>query len=330
MDEATANEREQAAQLQQEEYTVERILSKRAQLLQEKETCMRKVRELGAVPQEAFERFHGQSGKDLYQRLQSCTEQLKKYGHVNKKALDQFVSFSDQREQLVQRKAELDASENAIHELISVLDQRKDEAIERTFKQVAKNFSEVFSELVPIGKAALVMLRKETAETAADETSPRPSTARIEGYSGVTIRVSFNAASGETHMMQQLSGGQKSLVALALIFAIQRCDPAPFYLFDEIDQALDAAHRTAVAAMIHRLSEKAQFITTTFRPELLANADKFYAITYRNKVSHIDCVDRAAALEFIEREAERDGAAADRPGTVAPASEAMLVDGAAV
>ena len=53
--------------------------------------------------------------------------------------------------------------------------------------------------------------------------------------------------------MQQLSGGQKSLVALTLIFAIQKCDPAPFYLFDEIDQALDAQHRKAVAG-IHRLA----------------------------------------------------------------------------
>lgn len=47
--------------------------------------------------------------------------------------------------------------------------------------------------------------------------------------------------------LQQLSGGQKSLVALAMIFAIQKCDPAPFYLFDEIDQALDSQHRHAVA-----------------------------------------------------------------------------------
>ena len=51
--------------------------------------------------------------------------------------------------------------------------------------------------------------------------------------------------------MQQLSGGQKSLVALTLIFAIQKCDPAPFYLFDEIDQALDTQHRKAVAGILY-------------------------------------------------------------------------------
>lgn len=93
--------------------------------------------------------------------------------------------------------------------------------------------------------------------------------------------------SAEMKEMNQLSGGQKSLVALALIFAIQKCDPAPFYLFDEIDQALDAQHRKAVADMIHELAGDAQFITTTFRPELLEKADKFYGVVFRNKANHI-------------------------------------------
>lgn len=58
----------------------------------------------------------------------------------------------------------------------------------------------------------------------------------VDNFTGVGIRVSFTGRNAEMREMNQLSGGQKSLVALALIFAIQKCDPAPFYLFDEIDQ----------------------------------------------------------------------------------------------
>lgn len=65
-------------------------------------------------------------------------------------------------------------------------------------------------------------------------------------------------------------------------------------------QALDAQHRKAVADMIHELSDKAQFITTTFRPELLENAHKFYGVRFRNKVSHIDCVSKEQAKDFVE------------------------------
>jgi len=126
------------------------------------------------------------------------------------------------------------------------------------------------------------------------------STLAVEEYTGVGIRVSFAGKSNEMKDIQQLSGGQKSLVALALIFAIQRCDPAPFYLFDEIDQALDPQYRKSVADMIHELSEKAQFITTTFRPELLEFSDKFYGVRFRNKISIIDCVTREEAYDFVE------------------------------
>lgn len=69
----------------------------------------------------------------------------------------------------------------------------------------------------------------------------------IDSYTGVAIKVSFNSKSDEGLRIQQLSGGQKSLVALAVVFAIQKCDPAPFYLFDEIDANLDADRRTAIA-----------------------------------------------------------------------------------
>lgn len=65
-------------------------------------------------------------------------------------------------------------------------------------------------------------------------------------------------------------------------------------------KALDAQHRKAVADMIHEQSDQAQFITTTFRPELLEHAHKFYGVRFRNKVSHVDCVTREVARDFVE------------------------------
>lgn len=72
------------------------------------------------------------------------------------------------------------------------------------------------------------------------------------------------------------------------------------YMLSPIHQALDAQHRKAVADMIHEQSDQAQFITTTFRPELLEHAHKFYGVRFRNKVSHVDCVTRDVARDFVE------------------------------
>jgi structural maintenance of chromosome 3 (chondroitin sulfate proteoglycan 6) len=170
---------------------------------------------------------------------------------------------------------------------------------------VSKYFTEIFKKLVPAGHAVLVMKKADAGEEDDGESGSQEGAASsrshlVEQFTGVGIKVSFTGNKAETREMQQLSGGQKSLVALTLIFAIQKCDPAPFYLFDEIDQALDAQHRKAVADMIHELSKDAQFITTTFRPELLEHADKFYGVKFRNKVSHIECVVQSEAQEFVE------------------------------
>ena len=84
------------------------------------------------------------------------------------------------------------------------------------------------------------------------------------------MQVAFGG--GETMSLKQLSGGQKTLVALALIFSIQRLDPAPFYLFDEIDAALDPSYRTTVAKMLAKQANDpntpSQFIITTFYPQV--------------------------------------------------------------
>ncbi|KAJ7385638.1 Structural maintenance of chromosomes protein 3 [Desmophyllum pertusum] len=287
---------------------MEKIANKRSLLMKKKEDCTKKIRELGSLPADAFDKHQKTPVKTLWKKLHQCNEELKKYSHVNKKALDQFVNFSEQKEKLMKRKDELDKGYQSIVDLMDVLELRKHEAILFTFKQMSHNFSEVFKQLVSHGKATLVM-KTDPVEQAEEEEDSEASQSQqsvplVDQFTGISIKVSFTGKSAETREMNQLSGGQKSLVALALIFAIQKCDPAPFYLFDEIDQALDPQFRKAVAEMLRNLAEKAQFITTTFRPELLESADKFYGVKFRNKVSHIDAITAEQAKDFIEDDAQ--------------------------
>ncbi|GAB2233977.1 hypothetical protein Drorol1_Dr00003208 [Drosera rotundifolia] len=296
--------------IQRLEKDLEQHMSNKNMLLAKQEEYSKKIRELGTLSSDAFDMYRRKSTKELHKMLHRCNEQLQQFSHVNKKALDQYMSFTEQREQLQQRQAELDAGDEKIRELISVLDQRKDESIERTFKGVARNFREVFSELVQGGYGSLIMMKKKDGvhgDDDQDEDEPREAEGRVEKYIGVKVKVSFTGQ-GETQSMKQLSGGQKTVVALALIFSIQRCDPAPFYLFDEIDAALDPQYRTAVGNMIRRLADHAntQFITTTFRPELVKVADKIYGVTHKNRVSQVNVVTQDQALEFTEHDHSND------------------------
>ncbi|KAI3409501.1 uncharacterized protein J3R85_019248 [Psidium guajava] len=294
--------------LQDETKELEQLFSRRNALIAKQDEYSKKIRNLGPLSSDAFETYKRRSIKELQKMLHRCNEQLQQFSHVNKKALDQYVNFTEQREELEKRQRELDAGDEKIGELISVLDQRKDESIERTFKGVARHFREVFSELVQGGHGHLVMMKKKDGDHAdddQDEDGPREADleGRVEKYIGVKVKVSFTGQ-GETQSMKQLSGGQKTVVALALIFAIQRCDPAPFYLFDEIDAALDPQYRTAVGNMIRRLADTSstQFITTTFRPELVKVADQIYGVTHKNRVSRVNLVSKDDALDFIEHD----------------------------
>ena len=276
-----------------------KLITSRQALQTKAEEAAKKIAGLGLLP-DGYAKYTGKSSKELMKLLQKCNEKLKKFSHVNKKALDQHVQFTEQCEILRERKHELDEGSQAIQQLITQLDNKKNEAILRTFKGVSKHFSKVFEELVPVGNGNLVMRRKKDQDAEAGGDSNKND---VQQFSGVGIKVSFTGQ-GEHMMMKQLSGGQKSLVALALVFAIQRCDPAPFYLFDEIDAALDPVARTAVANMIRRQSSATsdtptQFITTTFRPELVNAADKHYQISFSNKVSRINSVDKKTAMKSI-------------------------------
>ncbi|KAM7528415.1 hypothetical protein LguiB_031825 [Lonicera macranthoides] len=141
-------------------------------------------------------RYKRKSVKDLYKMLHKCNEQLQQFSHVNKKALDQYANFTEQREELQKRQEELNAGDEKIKELITVLDQHKDESIERTFKGVAKKFRCIFSELVQGGHGMLVMMKKKDSDQDdddIDDDEPRAPNmeGRVEKYIGVKTKASF-------------------------------------------------------------------------------------------------------------------------------------------
>ena len=299
--------------------------------MKRKEDATVKLRELGTLPTAELEALATLKRKALVERLSSVHDKLKQYGHVNKRATDQYTTFTEQREQLEARKKELDSGDSSIRDLVSSLDDRKDEAIMRTFKGVQKHFKEVFAELVPKGSASMILKTSadgndDGADNDGGSRSKKGAEARVERFKGLAIQVSFTDA-GESKSINSLSGGQKSLVALALIFAIQRTDPAPFYVFDEVDSALDATHRAAVGALIKKQSDDeenpAQFITSTFAPEIVNHGDHFFGTVLEHKVSRVEEMDSEAALAFVYGIQEEEKRKA--PGS---ASRAVPVDDA--
>ncbi|KAF8822563.1 RecF/RecN/SMC N terminal domain-containing protein [Cardiosporidium cionae] len=294
-----------------------------------------------------FEKYQWMTRNALTKEHSRISGRLSAYTLVNKKALDQLTNFIEEQEILLQRKEELADSFDSIVSLIEKLDEAKEKTLMSTFQRVNQHFGEVFAELIPQGRAKLILKRLSTEqieeaekkqqaantslssrkrknETSAEENrlamlsksnatvSPNPASSsspfnstglvtKVESIVGIGIKVSFSGAEHTFYTMHQLSGGQKTVVALTLIFALQRCDPAPFYLFDEIDAALDDQYRSSVAHIIQKQSEMgAQFIMTTFRPQLIDNAEKLFKVTIRNRASAIEEISKEEAFSVVQ------------------------------
>lgn len=109
-----------------------------------RELYMQKIQELGSLPPPAsLEEFKPLTISALMRELEKVNKKLKKYSHVNKKAYDQYVNFSEQRESLLKRVEELDNGAAKVKELVESLDRQKDEAINRTFRGVSAHFKDV-------------------------------------------------------------------------------------------------------------------------------------------------------------------------------------------
>jgi chromosome segregation ATPase len=169
----------------------------------------------------------------------------------------------------------MDAVQAALAELSAQLARR----VEETVKGVRQHFAAVFRELAGPDVVADLLLDAERGTCEA--------------------RVGFGASPVPA---SELSGGQRTLCAIALLFAVQRVSPAPFYLFDEVDAALDQRYRLSLTRVISSLSseQNAQVILTTFRPESVDVASRAFRVDMRDRASAVVPISLPDARAFLE------------------------------
>lgn len=193
---------------------LEKSQQKRTVLLRARQECNDNIRELGMVPDDIKSKHRNADSDKLLKKLHKLNSSLKQFeaSGLNRHAVEHYRKSQKSREELEDRRKELEKAKASIQNLIEVLDQRKDEAIERTFKQVSRAFSQIFTKLVPAGAGRLIIQRKSDKRGPDEEESDEEGGNRssVEAYAGVGISVSFNSKHDDQQRIQQLSGGQKS------------------------------------------------------------------------------------------------------------------------
>jgi len=268
------------------------------------------VKSLAEMPvtDKSLQKYKNYSQKNLERELVKVKEELKRYENtVNQKANVEYAFYSEKYDDLKRKFDIFTKDSEKTFEVVSVLELEKDDALYNSFTAISKHFAEVFQQLAPQGKAFLKWCYHSNRNDASNILD-------IIRLKGISIHVSFSGSS-EVRLMNSLSGGQKSLVSLALIFAILKLDRAPFYLLDEADSALDSVHRSSVAKLLSTFAMGSQIIATTFRPELLPYASNIIGCNWDNQSSHPVLVSLAEADDFIRRSSQSSSSQSQLSGT---------------
>lgn len=200
----------------------------------------------------------------LKKEIAAVKTKIKSLGDVNVNAIDDYKEVSERYEFLKGQHDDIVSAENNLVNIISELEKSMQEQFAEKFKEIQVMFDKVFKELFGGGRGALELVDTEDLlETG--------------------IRIIAQPPGKKLQNMMQLSGGEKSLTAIALLFAIQSLKPSPFCLLDEIEAALDDSNVRRFAKYLNRLTKDTQFIVISHRKGTMEAADILYGITMQEK-----------------------------------------------
>lgn len=204
------------------------------------------------------------SSSDIKKRIDELKNGIRSLGNVNVNAIEDYKEISGRYEFMKTQHDDLVQAEAALMQIIEELDSGMRRQFEEKFREIRREFDRVFKELFGGGHGTLDLQEDEDILEAGIQIIAQPPGKKLQN-------------------MMQLSGGEKALTAISLLFAIQNLKPSPFCLLDEIEAALDDSNVDRFAGYLHKLTKNTQFIVITHRRGTMLAADRLYGITMQEK-----------------------------------------------
>jgi chromosome segregation protein len=195
-------------------------------------------------------------------RLAQAERSLALLGKINPLALEEYSSLEERLRYLAEQLEDLKKTKRDLLEIIKEVDDKVQQIFKEAYDDTAREFELIFARLFPGGDGRLILTNPEDMTTAGVDVEARPPGKRVK-------RLSL------------LSGGERSLVAVALLIAIFKARPSPFYVMDEVEAALDDTNLGRLLGVFEELREKSQLIVITHQKRTMEIADALYGVTMR-------------------------------------------------
>ncbi|HEX5928625.1 MAG TPA: chromosome segregation SMC family protein [Solirubrobacterales bacterium] len=225
---------------------------------------------------------------EIDRRLERLERRRAQIGPVNPLAEREYDEAREHVESLQAQREDTERAMRELETLIRDIDTEIERAFEQTFDATAKNFEEMVEHLFPGGRGVLrrVSLRpvRDEERPAGEQEAPsdvesEPEAEEEEEREELGVEIEVTPAGKSTRKLSLLSGGEKSLVALAFVFAVFLARPCPFYILDEVEAALDDANIDRFLQLIRRFSDRAQFVIVTHQKRTMDAADVLYGVS---------------------------------------------------
>ncbi|MBI5227981.1 chromosome segregation protein SMC [Candidatus Micrarchaeota archaeon] len=205
--------------------------------------------------------------EELSKMAKECEGVLSSLGNVNMAAIEMYDKKKAEIEGVEEKIEKLDVERKAIHTMIEEIEEHKKDAFFETFRAVSDNFAKMFKYVQQVGEGYLSLDKpNEPFE------------------SGLFIKIRRN---NRDYSLEALSGGEKTLVAMMFIFALQFFKPSPFYILDEVDAALDKANSKNLAHLISQMGKDSQFIVVSHNDAIMGGADSVIGVAKAEGLSKL-------------------------------------------